>query len=163
MADLLHRCGGVQGLTDATDAHSYFLIPILLKYMVHYISHLHSLHERQLILFLSFSFRILFLSVASPLQKTPNRQHIPTCGRTIFALTQPRRWSRGWKSWQTLHLCRQSQSKGLCQCCHFVRGKKLFCQWVWMEEKQNLLLKLVKSLINQFGAHMWHFPRQLEV
>lgn len=32
VADLLQRSGGVQRLNDATDAHSYFLSPILLKY-----------------------------------------------------------------------------------------------------------------------------------
>lgn len=35
VADLLHRSGGVQGLTDATDAHSYFLF-LFLSYYIFY-------------------------------------------------------------------------------------------------------------------------------
>lgn len=89
----------------------------------------------------SFSFFLFqdtfFCLLPLPFKKPPNRQHIPTCGRTIFALTQPRRWSHGWKSWQTLHLCRQSLSKGLCQCCHFVRGKKNYSvsRFEWRKNK----------------------------
>lgn len=78
----------------------------------------------------SFSFFQVTFSVCclSPSKIKTNRQHIPTCGRTIFALTQPKRWNHGWKWWQTLHLCRQSPSKGLCQrLCHFVKEMKIFC------------------------------------
>lgn len=85
----------------------------------------------------SFSlFQVTFsVCCLSPSKIKTNRQHIPTCGRTIFALTQPKRWNHGWRWWQTLHLCRQSPSKGWCQCCHFVKEKKIFWRFEWRKTK----------------------------
>lgn len=38
----------------------------------------------------------------------------PTCGRIISALTQPKRWSLGWKSWRMLPSSTLNQSEGRC-------------------------------------------------
>lgn len=67
------------------------------------------------LLFLSVHlFPPVYLFISLPIYHllSLSRPLTPTCGHIISALTQPKRWSPGWKSWQTLPLFTLNQSEG---------------------------------------------------
>lgn len=93
--------------------------------MVYYISHLHSLHERRLILFSFFQDTFFFLSVASPLPKQAAHPNM----RTYYFCTDTAKEMESWMKVMTdAALVQAEPVKRFVPVLSLCQGeKKLFC------------------------------------
>ncbi len=77
------------------------------------------------------------------------RRRIQTCGHTISALTQPKKWSPGWRLWRMQHWSTLSQSE----------GQKTCFSSLWTNQKENIQIPCTTSMTFTVVHFSVCFPR----